>query len=104
MDVGKAAAPLNLHHHCLCGQLLLLFTFKSHVYQNMQVWSMRCHINEKLCLVPSLGYLRERISRTEDEWELRTRYLLSPEEEEQQDLAANGLSTSNCSSPNWGSL
>lgn len=37
MDVDKTAAPLNLHHHCLCGQLLLLFAFKSHVYQNVQV-------------------------------------------------------------------
>lgn len=51
-----------------------------------------------------LSCLRDRVSRTENEWEFRTRCLLFPEEEKQRDLATNGLSRKNCFSPNWGSL
>lgn len=39
---------------CVCEQVLLLPTSKSHVCQNVQVLSVWYHINEKLCLVPSL--------------------------------------------------
>lgn len=99
----KPLSPLSLW------QLLLLLPFKSHVYQNVQVWNMMwCHINEKLCLVPSLG-LAWVISGTgsvgQRMCESSEQGICCPLRElEQQDLATNGLSRSNCSSPNWGSL
>lgn len=71
MDVGRAAAPSNLYHLCVCGQLLLLPASKSHVCQNVQVLSMWCHISVKLRLVPSLrsNWVSPESSQEHCQWE-----------------------------------